>query len=223
METAVQAPPVREPATARWVGASVIGLLALLLVSAGLAGVWGRYGSSERGWITSGTHRYAAPGRAIVSGSLDADAIPDWLVGKARVTASSGSDHRLFVGVARREDVDRYLAGVAHSTVEDVNFDPFDASYSSTAGKVAPGRPAAQSFWVESKTGTGTQTASWKIRNGHWRVVIMNADASPRVVADAKVGATISGGVAIAFSALGVGVALLAAAVALGASAARRT
>jgi hypothetical protein len=191
---------------------SVVGLLALLLIASGSAGLWARYGASDHGWITSGTHRYAASGRAIVSGSLDADGIPNWLVAKARITASSDDGRPLFVGVARTADVDRYLAGVAHSTVEDVNFGPFDATYSTTGGTVVPPLPASQTFWAKS----GTRTASWKIRNGQWRVVVMNADASPRVVADAKVGVTIRGALPIAFSLLGVGLALAAAAVAIG-------
>jgi hypothetical protein len=223
METAAPASSVRQPATARWIGASIIGLLALLFVAAGISGLWARFGTSEHGWITSGSHRYATSGRAIDSGSLDADGIPDWLVAKVRVSAASDDGAPIFVGVGRRADVDRYLAGVAHSTIEDVNFDPFDPTYSSTRGSVVPASPAAQTFWAQSKVGTGTQTVSWKIRDGHWRVVVMNADGSPSVVTDAKVAATFRGELPIAISILGVGVALLACAVALGMSAARRS
>jgi len=222
METAVPAPSVPRPATGRWIGASLVALLALGLIAASVAGLYARFGTSEHGWITSGSHRYATSGRAIVSGSLDADGIPDWLVAKLRVAASSDDQRPLFIGVARRADVDRYLAGVAHSTVEDVNFDPFDPTYSTTRGTVVPGRPAAQTFWVTKKVGTGTHAVTWKIRNGHWRVVVMNADASPRVVADAKVAATTRGELPIALSLLGIGLVLAAGAVALGVSAARR-
>jgi hypothetical protein len=212
METAAPAPTVRPASTGRYVAASLVGLVAVLFVAAGGAGLWTRYGTSDHGWISSGTHRYAASGRAIVSGTLDADGIPNWLIAKARITASSDNGRPLFIGVARRADVDRYLAGVAHSTVQDVNFGPFDATYSSTRGNAVPARPASQTFWVKS----GTPTATWKIRNGHWRVVVMNADASLGVVADAKVGVTIRGALAVAFSLLGVGLALAAAAVAIG-------
>ena len=222
METAAPAPSIPRPATGRWIGASLVALLALGLIAASVAGLYARFGTSDHGWITSGSHRYATSGRAIVSGSLDADAIPDWLVAKLRVAASSDDKRPLFIGVARRADVDRYLAGVAHSTVEDVNFDPFDATYSTTRGTVVPGRPAAQTFWVTKKVGTGTHAVTWKIRNGHWRVVVMNADASPRVVAEAKVGATTRGELPIALALLGIGLALAAGAVALGVSAARR-
>src|SRR4051812_35348839 len=223
METVVHAPPARRPATGRYVAASLVGLLALLLVAAAAAGLYARFGTSEHGWITSGKHRYATSGRAIVSGSLDADGIPDWLVAKLRVAASSDGDKALFVGVARRADVDRYLAGVSHSTLQDVNFDPFDPTYSTTRGTVVPGRPAAQPFWATKTVGTGADAVTWKLRNGHWRVVVMNADASPRVVADATVGATVRGELPVALSLLGVGLALAAAAVALAVGAARRT
>ena len=222
METAVSAPPIREARTARLVAASIIGVLALLLVAAGVTGLWARTASSDHGWITSGSHRYAASGRAIVSGSLDVDGVPDWLVAKVRVAASSDDNRPIFVGVGRRADVDRYLAGVAHSTVEDVNFDPFDASYSTTRGTVVPARPTAQTFWAESKVGSGKQTVSWKIRDGKWRVVVMNADGSPRVLADAKVAATVRGAVAIAISLLGVGLLLAGVAVALALNGRRR-
>ena len=35
----------------------------------------------------------------------------------------------------------RYLAGVARSTIEDVNFGPFDPAYSLTRGTAVPARP----------------------------------------------------------------------------------
>src|SRR5215475_9211363 len=121
METAVPAPSASQPATGRLVAASLIGLVALGLAAAAVAGLV----SSPHGRILSGSHPYASGGRAITSGSLDTDGFPDWLVAKARVTASSAGNEPIFVGVGRRADVDRYLAGVARTTIEDVNFDPF--------------------------------------------------------------------------------------------------
>jgi hypothetical protein len=217
MDTAAPAPAATQSrGTGRIVAAVLLGLVALGLIAAGAAGLYARTASSDHGWITTGSHRYAADGRAIVSGSLDVDQIPDWLVAKVRVAASSADGKPLFVGVARRADVDRYLAGVAHSTLEDVNFGPFAATYSQADGRSVPPRPASQHFWSESKTGTGTQTVSWKIRNGHWRVVVMNADASPHVAANAKVGTWFHGELAIALSVLAVGLLLGVGAVALG-------
>src|SRR3954471_10924757 len=103
METAAPAALVKEPGTARLIGASVIGLLALLLISAGTAGIWARTASSDHGWLTSNSHRYAAGGNAIVSGSLDVDGVPDWLVAKVRVSATSAERQPVFVGLARAD------------------------------------------------------------------------------------------------------------------------
>ena len=213
MDTAI-ATPTREPRTGHLVGAAVIGILGLLVAAAGIAGLWA-WSTGDHGYITSGSHRYAVSGRAIVSGTIDADGIPDGLVGKLRLEATTAAGRPLFVGVARRADVDRYLAGVARSTLEDVNFGPFRPTYSSTPGSATPAPPAAQSFWAAATTGRGTQTVTWKLRGGDWRVVVMNADGSPRVAAAATVGASIRGGLAIAISLAGAGAALVLLAVAM--------
>jgi hypothetical protein len=223
MDTATHAPAAPRWRTGRVVGAISLGVLAGLLIAAGAGGLWARYHASDHGYIMSGAHRYASSGRAIVSGSLDADGIPNWLAAKFRVAASSEDGRSVFVGVARRADVDRYLARVSHSTLEDVNFNPFAATYSSTTGTKVPAPPATQTFWAESHVGTGTQTVSWKIRSGHWRAVVMNADGSPGVVASAKVGTSIRGELPIALSLLGAGIGLLAVAVAVGATARLRS
>jgi hypothetical protein len=190
-----------------------LGVVALLLVAAGIAGIVAR-ASSDGGYVSTGNHRYASSGRAIVSDAMHVGALPDWLVASLRVTASS--DKPLFVGIGRRVDVDRYLAGVSHSTIEDVSYDPFDVSYSAQAGSATPARPATQSFWVKSTTGAVPRTVSWSLRSGSWRVVVMNADGSQGVTTDAKVGASVQGALAIVIVALALGLALLAGAVALG-------
>jgi hypothetical protein len=179
-------------------------------VAAGIAGIVAR-ASSEGGYVSTGTHRYASSGNAIVSDAMHVGALPDWVVARLRVTASS--DKPIFVGVGRRVDVDRYLAGVAHSTIEDVSYDPFDVSYSTQAGSATPAPPATQSFWIKSSA--GRQAVSWKLRSGSWRVVVMNADGSPGVATDAKVGASVQGALAIVIVALALGLALLAGAAAL--------
>jgi hypothetical protein len=212
MDTALSLPTSRRPGAARIATAATLGVVALLLVAAGIAGIVAR-ASSDGGYVSTGTHRYASSGRAIVTDAMHVGALPDWLVASLRVSATS--DQPIFVGVGRRVDVDRYLAGVAHSTIEDVSYDPFDVSYSTQPGSATPTRPAAQSFWVASSTGADGQAVSWNLRNGSWRVVVMNADGSRGVATDAKVGASVEGALAIAIVALALGLALLAGAVAL--------
>lgn len=213
METALNAPTSRRPGTARIAVGVTLGIVGLLLAAAGIAGVVAR-ASSDGGYVSTGTHRYASSGRAIVTDAMHVGAMPDWLVARLRVRASS--DKPLFVGVGRRADVDRYLAGVAHSTIEDVNFGGFDVTYSTQVGSAIPARPAAQPFWVaSSSTGAARQSVAWKLRNGSWRLVVMNADGSAGVATDAKVGATVHGALVVVIAALVLGLALLAGGVAL--------
>lgn len=212
MDTAVTAPTSRRPGAARIAAGVTIGIIGLLLVAAGIAGVVTR-ASSDGGYVSTGTHQYSSNGRAIVTDAMNVGAFPDWLVARLRVRASS--DKPLFVGIGRRADVDRYLAGVRHSTIEDVSYGPFDVSYSTQPGTAIPGRPAAQRFWTASSAGAGRQTVAWKVQNGSWRVVVMNADGSPGVTTNAKVGATVHGALAVVLVALALGLALVAGALAL--------
>jgi hypothetical protein len=212
MDTTLPAPASRRPGTARIATGVTLGVIGLLLLAAGIAGVVTR-ASSDGGYVSTGTHQYASSGRAIVTDAMDVGAFPDWLVARLRVKATS--DKPLFVGVGPRADVDRYLAGVAHSTIDDVNYGPFDVSYSTQRGSAVPARPATQRFWVASSTGAGGQTVSWKVQNGSWRIVVMNADGSPSVATDAKVGATLHGAFVVVIVLLALGLALVAGAVAL--------
>jgi hypothetical protein len=213
MDSAVTAPKSRHPGTARIAAGVIVGMLGLLLIAVGVTGIWVRTTSNDGSYVSSGTHRYASSGRAVVSNPMDVGVVPDWLVAKLRIRATS--DKPLFVGVGRRTDVDAYLAGVARSTVEDVSFGPFAVEYSAHQGSTIPARPATQTFWTASSSGAGEQTVSWKVRKGSWRVGAMNADGSAGVAADAKVGATLHGALVVVIAALALGLALAAGAFAL--------
>ena len=107
--------------------------------------------------------------------------------GEIRLEVSSGKP--VFVGIARSRDVAAYLRGTQHDLVRDVSYSPFDADYRRVAGDERPPRPAAQGFWAASASGTGTQAVAWDVEDGDGSVVVMNADASRGVDADAKAGA----------------------------------
>jgi hypothetical protein len=83
----------------------------------------------------------------------------------------------VFVGVARKADVDRYLAGAEIDKVMDFDIDPFSLDKSRVSGTVKPKPPATQSFWVAKSSGT-TAKLDWKVRDGNYRVVVMNVDGS---------------------------------------------
>jgi hypothetical protein len=114
-----------------------------------------------------------------------ASSVPDAVLGDMKFTASPLSDEPLFIGLAPTDDVQRYLGDVRHDTVEDL----FRPDYRTTEGGRPGGRPAAQGFWTESSSGAGEQTVVWEPREGDWTVVVMNADATAGIDAQATAGA----------------------------------
>ncbi len=150
----------------------------------------------------------------------------NWL-GKVRIRAEGASAKSLFIGIGPEPAVAGYLGRgylgrVAHADVEDIEIDPFRVTYRQVAG-AAPGRPpTAQNFWAASASGPGSQTVTWKVRDGDWSVVLMNADGSRGVAADVDLGAKLSFLLWVAIGVLVGGVLLLGGGVALIVLAARR-
>ena len=108
-------------------------------------------------------------------------------LGTVRIHAQSQNGHPLFVGVAPTAAVGRYLGGVGHAAL--TGFPNGDARYATHAGSAPAGAPAAQRIWARTATGRGDVAITWRVRHGAWTVVVMNADASRGVAADAKLGA----------------------------------
>ena len=144
---------------------------------------------------------------------------PDWVVDaldaevRLRVTSPSG-EQALFVGIAPEAELDRYLAGAAHDEVADLD-QGRSPRYRNRPGadEIAP--PGDQAFWVASASGPGTQELIWEVTDGRWAAVVMAADGSPGVVADADVGIKADIVLPVALGLVGVGLALLAAGVVL--------
>jgi len=112
--------------------------------------------------------------------------------GKIRIRGESTAGKTLFIGIGPQAEVARYLGDVAHANVQDVDFDPFRATYLLVSGSAPRAPPTAQTFWAASASGVGTQTLTWKVRDGDWSVVMMNADASRGVAAEVDLGAKLS-------------------------------
>ena len=182
------------------IGAAVAGALAALLALGAVAGgallLYADGHKGRDGYLSTATHRFHTATSALATGDVDLRTSgPRWIVddsvlGHVRLRATSNAGKPVFVGIARTSDVDAYLRGTAHATVSDVEYGPFDdfgASYRTHAGE-PPAPPVQQRFWVASKSGPGAQTLDWKVRDGSWSVVVMNADGSPRVDVAVKAG-----------------------------------
>lgn len=176
---------------------SLLAILALAFLAGGGAGVWAQSQRGEDGYYTTSAHNFKSSGYAVASDNLEIGGSgPKWVFGdhfaRIRITASStDSSTPLFIGIARTVDVDRYLAGVPHDQIKDIETDPFSASYRTVSGTAQPAAPGAQTFWRARATGEGSQTLTWPVESGQWSVLAMNADGSRSVSAEAKLGARV--------------------------------
>ena len=170
---------------------AVIGSL-LALSGGALLAAFGTDGS-----LASGPHLLSTPTSAIVSsvtsientsGVASVIGQPTLRLSAAPVQGTAG----VFVGVGRAADVDRYLAGVATERVTDLNVDPYSITGIRQSGRLNDAPPGAQRFWVAQ--GSSTRTAAeinWKIRDGQYRVVVMNANGHGGFASTSAIGITI--------------------------------
>jgi hypothetical protein len=174
---------------------SIAGILAVLALVAGGLLLWGDSKTDRDGYLSTGSDPYSTSTHAIATEDLELDedvpGVVEDLYGKIRLRVAPHGDKPVFVGIARTDDVSRYLARSAHATLTDVNYDPFKPTYRTAGGTRRPAAPADQTFWVASTHGPGTQTLTWDVKQGNWSVVVMNADASAGVNAGVSAGARV--------------------------------
>jgi hypothetical protein len=172
----------------------VLGALGIVVSLALLAGGVALFAVfSPHGWLESGEHRVDTPTRALVSQSADfkdaADALNSLGDFRLRLRArASDPAHALFIGVGPIGAVERYVGTFRHDRVTSLDFSPFRLARRPAGADAVPEPPTTQPFWVQRAEGTGTQTLNWKIRDGSYEVVLMNADATPGVDATALFG-----------------------------------
>jgi hypothetical protein len=200
---------------------AITALVATALVLGGSLALYGEVEKDDDGYLMSETHRFTGDTRALATENLDLDlgkVIEPGDLGKVKLEAESRDGKPLFVGIARTTDVERYLNGVPHTTVDDVEagpFESFDADYTRHSGNRHPVSPEHAGIWAASNQGAGTQTVDWEIEDGNWSVVVMNADGSLGVDADINAGADIPFLNELGWTALGSGSFALAVGIAL--------
>jgi hypothetical protein len=187
-------PTNRGARIAAFIAAGALAIFSLGLLGAGGALLWADGQKDAQGYISSDPERFATGTRALTSENLDLDldgldVVGTGEYGKVRLQVGDEGSEPVFVGVARTDDVQRYLRGVDHAVVTDFDTAPFEADYREAPGSAVPAAPAQQRFWDASAHGAGTQTLTWDVRDGDWSVVVMNADGSPGVHADVSAGA----------------------------------
>jgi hypothetical protein len=141
------------------------------------------------GFVSIGTTELHTDTYAITS-ELRGDG-PSWLygsriLGDARVRATSLSGQPIFIGIAPKNDVARYLDGVGYGTIEHLA----TGELSTTSTGHAPSAPPAPALsWAATASGDGQQTLVWKPRDGDWSIILMNVDGSAGVAVKGDLGA----------------------------------
>src|SRR4051812_13496128 len=134
-------------------------LVAVALIGLGGFGVWADGQKDSDGFVSTSTERFATSTHALRTENLDIDLDgPSWLAssdafGSVRVQATARNEKRIFVGVARTEDVERYLSRAGHATVTDIHSSPFKADYRTSPGGAPATEPWEQEFWAASSYG----------------------------------------------------------------------
>ena len=211
-------------ARAGWTPGRVVSVLTgglLALCSLGLV-VAGGYllsaASGNGGWLALGHGSYQTDSYAVATDPEDWGTTTYALgaVDKVRVRVTpSDPTTPVFVGLARPDDVQRYLRGVRYVTAHGAP--GYRVTYTRHDGQ-APATPPAHAIpWTVQATGTGTQTLEFDAQRqrGDQVAVVMNADGSPSVRGRAESAVTapslpwIASGLLAGAVALGVGATLL--------------
>jgi len=174
---------------------SIVALIALASLAGGGTALWADQTQRDSsGLFTQAGHRVTTDSYAVTQDGVSVHHLPGFADNgkllRVRIDARSETGRPLFVGVARDRDVAAYLANVSHSKLRDYAVATSDQEYDSFAGTKRPAPPATARIWAASTTGSAPLT--WKVRNGDWTVVLMNADGSSHVAAGVKLGFGIS-------------------------------
>jgi hypothetical protein len=166
------------------------GILATVgsVIALGGVGILAVAGSD--GKLATRHHDVSTPTTALVSevATINGTADVTKVLGHARVSISADSVRPgpgTFVGIGPRAQVDRYLAGAPIDRVTDFETDPFTLDKTRVPGTAKVKPPATQSFWVAKDSGR-TASIDWKVRDGNYRVVVMNADGKAGVATQSK-------------------------------------
>ncbi|MEA2448818.1 MAG: hypothetical protein QOG63_750 [Thermoleophilaceae bacterium] len=213
MATADAPVPESQPARRRPVPIVIGSLLAVVGALLALAGGALLVVFGSDGLLESGRHPITTPTRALVSrvATIEGAADAAKALGNVRIGATSDAPG-VFVGVGPAAAVDRYLAGVEIDRVSDFGLSPFKLTRARRDGSAKPDPPADQSFWV-ARTENGS--LNWKIADGDFRFVVMNADTSPGVSTGASFSVELPHVTPISIAILVVGLLILSGGVAL--------
>lgn len=169
---------------------ALLAMLGLGATGAGVGMVAVHVAQGDEGYYRTPTERFETPTAAFVAFADlgDPGRTDDHPIGEIRVRATAADREPTFVGIGPRDDVEAWLAGVAHERVTSVRYVPFRVETERHPGTRGATPPDQEDFWVASTSGGGTQSLTWRSQRGDWALVVMNADGQPGVAADVDTG-----------------------------------
>ncbi|WP_018686814.1 DUF4389 domain-containing protein [Actinokineospora enzanensis] len=175
-------------------GGALLALVAAGLLTGGLGVVVADRTQRDRdGYLCVPSRVFTGAGYAVAAEHIDLPGEGAWTWvrhGVGPMSIRVDADRPVFVGVAPAADVDRYLAGVAHTDI-GTGMPMATARVTRTEPGGEPATPpGSQRFWTASSSGSGSVRLVWSPAPGDWTVVVMNADAAPGIDVRATVGVT---------------------------------
>ena len=168
------------------------------------------------GAITSGSQRVTTPASALVSSVADVDGVDEVAdaLGDPELQLTTAARHPgtgVFVGIGPAVAVQRYLASAPVEEVGDFEIEPFRLEDRELhPGTRVPAPPASQRFWSAQASGPKSATMQWRVRDGDYRVVVMNATGARGVDVDASAGVEVPNTPTIAWALVVAGLLMLA-------------
>ena len=141
---------------------SLVALAGLVVLLSGGALGLAYLTQRDNGYLSADLADLESPTAAVTMERIDIDVdpgTPRWVIDALqtdlRIRASNLDASPVFVGVAPKADLDRYLQGVAHDEI--VQIDNRSVELQRREGTAEPALPADQDFWSVSTTGAGSQ------------------------------------------------------------------
>jgi hypothetical protein len=177
--------------------AALLSLFGLAVAAGGGVLAWAHASRDSSGFLTTGVERLSTPTAVLSSDNVNIQVEgTSWFtdhLGTLHIEATATNGKPLFIGIGPLADVRSWLGPASTDQVRDLHFAPFSVDYFRQPGTLAAvAAPGTQKFWTARSTGATTQTLNWKITNGSWAIVVANADGSPGVDVNARLGAKFS-------------------------------
>ncbi|MDN5725883.1 MAG: hypothetical protein L0G99_08145 [Propionibacteriales bacterium] len=165
---------------------SILILCGVIALVVGI-GVMALVGRDSR--VPLGEQQWTSDGVAVVS----SDGLFSVMGPTLQVEVTSRSEKPVFVGVGYTDDVSDYLSASSRTAIS--SWSPpgsFGTVQLRGEDRKIPG-PDGLDWWVAETTGKGSAALDWKMVDGRYSFVIMNADGSPELDTTAKLKLVIEG------------------------------